>query len=145
MMLTQKGEMLPDEYDNCCGGFDPDRSGDSVRSLSPRQMIDRDIWITANEMIKQFGEDAAVTAATRADAMRDLDDAEGYSVWKRVLEAIADLKNAVSELAVRLTNGHRSHNSRLCALVRSNPNDGSSLASRFWMVLRQNARFYASG
>jgi len=30
--------------------------------------IDRDIWITANEMIKQFGEAAAVIAA-HADAM----------------------------------------------------------------------------
>ncbi len=54
-------------------------------------MIDRDIWITANGIINQFGEDAAVIAATRADALRDLGDEEGYVVWKRVVTAVNEL------------------------------------------------------
>lgn len=60
-------------------------------------MIDRDIWITANAMIQQFGEDAAVISATRADAMLQLGDEEGYSVWKRILRAISDLVNATPD------------------------------------------------
>jgi hypothetical protein len=62
-------------------------------------MIEWDIWLAANEMIKQFGEDAAVISATRADALRDLDDEEGYSIWKRIVAAINELRSTESSAA----------------------------------------------
>jgi hypothetical protein len=49
-------------------------------------MIERDIRLTANAMIKQFDEDAAVISATRADSPREQGDQEGYAVWKRYCE-----------------------------------------------------------
>ena len=55
-------------------------------------MIDRDIWIAANEMIKLYGDDATVHAAIRADALQHQEDEEGYSVWKRIVAAINELR-----------------------------------------------------
>ena len=57
-------------------------------------MIDRDIWIAANEMIKLYGDDAAIRAAIRADGLSELGDEEGYTTWKRVLRAINELRSA---------------------------------------------------
>ena len=54
-------------------------------------MIERDIWLAANQMISLFGDDAAVHAAIRADTLRDRDDQEGYADWKRVGAAIDEL------------------------------------------------------
>jgi hypothetical protein len=56
-------------------------------------MIDRDIWITANEMIKLHGEDAAIQAAIRADGMQLLGDEQGYATWKQVVDAINELRS----------------------------------------------------
>jgi hypothetical protein len=56
-------------------------------------MIERDIWIAANEMIKLFGDEAALHAALRADALRNQEDEEGYVTWKRVVAAIRELAN----------------------------------------------------
>ncbi|MEI9990564.1 MAG: hypothetical protein WDM86_11045 [Rhizomicrobium sp.] len=55
-------------------------------------MEDIDIWRTAAEMIRQFQEDAATTAALRADALLDGGDVDGFHVWKRVVLAINDLQ-----------------------------------------------------
>jgi hypothetical protein len=54
---------------------------------------DRDIWVAVNEMIKLFGDEAAVQAAIRAEVMHEQGDEEGYAVWKRVLWAINELKS----------------------------------------------------
>ncbi len=54
-------------------------------------MDDIDIWRTANEMIKLYGEDAEFKAGLRADKLLDLGDTEGFHVWKRIALAIADL------------------------------------------------------
>jgi translation initiation factor IF-3 len=56
-------------------------------------MIDRDIWITAKEMIKLYGDDATVKAAIRADGLQLMDDEQGYATWKRVVAAINELKS----------------------------------------------------
>jgi hypothetical protein len=53
--------------------------------------IDRDTWITANEMIKLYGEDATVQAAIRAHGTHLLGDEDGYATWRRVLAAINEL------------------------------------------------------
>jgi len=56
-------------------------------------MIDRDIWITANEMIKLYGDEAAIQAAIRADGLQLMDDEQGYATWKRVVAAINELRS----------------------------------------------------
>jgi len=57
-------------------------------------MIERDIWITANELIKLYGDDAVITAALRADALSQQGDEQGYAIWKRVIRAINELRSA---------------------------------------------------
>lgn len=46
---------------------------------------EREIYQSANVMMKQYGEDAALEAAQRADAMLEKGDMEGCRVWKRIL------------------------------------------------------------
>jgi hypothetical protein len=58
-------------------------------------MIDRDIWIAANEMVKLYGDDATVHAAIRADALLHQEDEQGYAVWKRIVAAINELRDTV--------------------------------------------------
>ena len=53
---------------------------------------ERDIWIVANQCIQQHGDDAAVHAAMRADALLAGGDTEGRAVWLRVLDAIKELQ-----------------------------------------------------
>ena len=52
---------------------------------------DSDIYRTANELIKQHGEDAPIHAAMRADEMLEVGDINGQVVWKRILAAIDEL------------------------------------------------------
>ena len=55
---------------------------------------DLDIWRSANELIKQFGDTADIEAAARADALLDKGDLEGQLVWLRILTAIDELQKA---------------------------------------------------
>jgi len=52
---------------------------------------DRDIFRSANILVKQHGEDAPIQAAMRVDAMLDNGDLDGYAVWKRVINAVGEL------------------------------------------------------
>ena len=52
---------------------------------------DLDIYRSAQVLVKRHGEDASIEAATRADAMLDKGDVDGYAVWKRVLKAVEEL------------------------------------------------------
>ena len=52
---------------------------------------DREIWQAANAMIKRYGHDAAGEAEFRADALLVEGDAEGYAVWRRIMEAVEGL------------------------------------------------------
>jgi triphosphoribosyl-dephospho-CoA synthetase len=45
----------------------------------------------ANLLVKRHGADAAVTAAQRADALLAAGDVEGYSIWKHIFQAVAEL------------------------------------------------------
>ena len=58
---------------------------------------DPDIFHAAKLMIDQHGEDAAVRAAVRADVLLADGDPEGAVVWRRILEAIEELKRARRE------------------------------------------------
>ena len=52
---------------------------------------DREIWQTANAMIKRYGDDAAGEAEFRADAILVEGDAEGHAIWRRIIEAVEGL------------------------------------------------------
>lgn len=57
-------------------------------------VVSTDIWRAANEMIQLYGDDAALRAAMRADALLEQGDTEGSFVWKRIARAIDDLSQA---------------------------------------------------
>ncbi len=53
---------------------------------------DLDIYRTANVLVKHYGEDAALEATQRADAMLEKGYLDGQRVWKRVLKAIKEIQ-----------------------------------------------------
>ncbi len=53
---------------------------------------DLDIYRTAQVLIREHGEDAALEAAQRADAMLETGDMEGAAVWRRVLKAVEEMQ-----------------------------------------------------
>ncbi len=55
---------------------------------------DLDIYRTAQVLVKHHGQDAPIKAAMRADAMLDKGDLDGYAVWKRILRAVGELRQA---------------------------------------------------
>ena len=52
---------------------------------------DIDIYRSANELIKQFGDAADIEAAMRADELMDTGDMEGEAVWLRIVKAVEEL------------------------------------------------------
>ena len=52
---------------------------------------DKDIYRTANELVKQHGADAPIHAAMRADELLEAGDMEGKAVWLRILAAVDEL------------------------------------------------------
>ncbi len=52
---------------------------------------DLDIYRTANVLIREHGEDAALEAAQRADAMLEKGSLAGQRVWKRVLAVVKEI------------------------------------------------------
>ena len=59
--------------------------------LIPDMISGREIWQTANVMVKRYGEDAATESAKRADELFDEGDADGCAIWRRITEAIKGL------------------------------------------------------
>jgi hypothetical protein len=53
---------------------------------------DRDIYRTANLLIKQHGRDAQIEAAMRAADLLDKGDPYGYAVWRRIRRAVEELE-----------------------------------------------------
>lgn len=54
-------------------------------------MDDIDIWRSAEILRKQFGADAAIMAALRADQLLDEGDTRGCAAMRRVVAAINEL------------------------------------------------------
>ena len=52
---------------------------------------DIDIYRSANELIKQFGDAADIETAMRADERLAAGDMEDEAVWLRIVNAIAEL------------------------------------------------------
>ena len=53
---------------------------------------DLDIYRSANVVINQYGQDAPIEAAMRADAALEGGDLDGLAVWKRILKAVEELQ-----------------------------------------------------
>ena len=53
---------------------------------------DLNIYRTASVLIREHGEDAALEAAQRADAMLEKGSVDGQRVWKRVLAALKEIQ-----------------------------------------------------
>ena len=51
---------------------------------------DLDIYRSANEFIKQHGEDAPIHAAMRADELMETSDMDGRAVGLRIVKAIEE-------------------------------------------------------
>ena len=51
-----------------------------------------DIWRSAHGVIQRHGNLAEVIAVMRIEAMTKRGDQEGEAVWKRILQAIKDLR-----------------------------------------------------
>ncbi len=53
---------------------------------------DLDIYRSAHVVVRRHGEDAAIEAAMRADAMLERGDLGGYAVWRGILKAVEELQ-----------------------------------------------------
>ncbi len=63
-----------------------------------------DIYGSASVLIHEHGEDAALEATMRADAVLEKGDHEGLAVWRRILRAVGDI--LASECVGGLMGGH---------------------------------------
>lgn len=52
---------------------------------------DIDIYRTANELVKRRGDDALAYAERQLSAIEAKGDADGATIWRRVMTAIMDL------------------------------------------------------
>ena len=50
-----------------------------------------DIYRAANILVKEYGQQAPLMAASRIDALLALGDVDGQRVWKAVLRAVNEL------------------------------------------------------
>ncbi len=53
-----------------------------------------DIYRSANVLIKQYGEDAAIHAAMEADRLLEKGNVDGCAVWKRIVKAVEEIQRA---------------------------------------------------
>ena len=51
-----------------------------------------DIYRSAGVLIREHGEDAALEAAMRADAMLEKSNLEGLAAWKRIVRAVEEVQ-----------------------------------------------------
>ena len=54
---------------------------------------DKEIYGIASAYLRQHGQDAAIEAAMRADALLEAGDMEGQRVWLKVVAAIKELSS----------------------------------------------------
>jgi hypothetical protein len=52
----------------------------------------RDVYLAANILVKQHGDEAAIFAAMSVDRLAAKGDLAGRAVWMRVLEAVKELQ-----------------------------------------------------
>lgn len=54
-------------------------------------MEEIDIWRSANQLIKSYGDKAAERAAAKVVEMQRAEDADGMTVWLQIMLAIREL------------------------------------------------------
>jgi hypothetical protein len=52
----------------------------------------RNVYMAANLLIQQHGQDASIFAAMNVDSLADRGDKAGRDLWMRVLDAIKELQ-----------------------------------------------------
>ena len=52
-----------------------------------------DIWRVASLTLKRYGDEADIESALRAEELFEEGDHNGAAVWRRVIDAIAELLN----------------------------------------------------
>ena len=63
------------------------------RDFGPRRLVDDlDIYRSANELIKQHGDESLARATMRADELAADGEMEGRAVWLRVVKAVEELQ-----------------------------------------------------
>ena len=55
-------------------------------------MDDLDVWRSAKALIDNYGDDATIHAAMRADELLAHGDMDGAATWRRVLAAVKELE-----------------------------------------------------
>jgi hypothetical protein len=65
-------------------------------------VLEREIYLAANQLIDHFGKDAADRAAERAAELRKIGDAEGCARFVLILKAIAALQSDAPVVGARL-------------------------------------------
>ena len=65
-------------------------------------ITDIDIYRCAEMIVRQHGEDAALFAAERADALLAAGDVEGQVIWKRIVRAVVDIQQRTPVAGQRL-------------------------------------------
>ena len=60
-------------------------------------MDDIDIWETANLLFKEYGKDAMLIAARRADALLATGYREGYSAWIKIFHTLDELEDQMRQ------------------------------------------------
>ncbi len=66
----------------------------ATAAMAVATAADIDIYRSANVLIRKHGEDAAIEAAMRTDAMLDKGNLDGYAVWKRIVRAVEEIQRA---------------------------------------------------
>jgi hypothetical protein len=56
-------------------------------------MDEADIWRSAKALIDNYGDDASIHAALRADELLERGDMDGAGTWRLVLDAVKELQN----------------------------------------------------
>ncbi len=66
----------------------------ATAAMAVATAADIDIYRSANVLIREHGEDVAIEAAMRADAMMDNGDLDGCAVWKRIVRAVEEIQRS---------------------------------------------------
>ena len=61
-----------------------------------------DIMRCAKLLSDQYGEEASIIAAMRADRLLELGELDGYSTWKAILKAIVDIQSEAPRKGQRI-------------------------------------------
>lgn len=65
-------------------------------------MLEREIYLAANQLIEHFGKDASERAAERAAELKKIGDAEGFARYALIVKAITALQAATPHDGARL-------------------------------------------